>query len=123
MTAALQEISQALPVIRVDIVEPGMAARPETLRCVIDEHISFDPTKMESYFFAQWEPVLYDAFLLAAAVEFCDITKRRPKQGWGREIQLRIPVHNPIHWRQDEVVRALHDALNFLTGDRWQITV
>ena len=78
---------------------------------------------MESYFFAQWEPVLYDAFLLAAAVEFCDITKRRPKQGWGREIQLRIPVHDPIHWGQDDVVRALHDALNFLTGDRWQVTV
>ena len=123
MTAALQENSQELPSIRVDVVEPGIAARPGTLRCVIDENLWFDTAKMESYFFAQWEPVLYDAFLLAAAVEFCDITKRRPAHGWGRDIQLRIPVHDPKHWEQEEVVRALHDALDFLTGDRWQVTV
>jgi 7-cyano-7-deazaguanine synthase in queuosine biosynthesis len=123
MIAALQENSQELPSIRVDVVEPGIAAQPGMLCCVIGENLWFDTTKMESYFFAQWEPVLYDAFLLAAAVEFCDITKRRPKQGWGREIQLRIPVHNPRHWGRDDVVRALHDALNFLTGDRWQVTV
>ena len=123
MTAALQENSQERPIIQVDVVEPGMAARPGTLRCVIDEHLSFDTAKMESYFFAQWEPVLYDAFLLAAAVEFCDITKRRPAHGWGRDIHLRLPVHDPAQWKQEEVVRALRDALDFLTGDRWQVTV
>jgi hypothetical protein len=123
MTATLQENSQDLPVIQVDVVEPGMTARPGTLRCVIDEHLWFDTAMMESYFFAQWEPVLYDAFLLAAAVEFCDITKRRPAHGWGRDIHLRIPVHDPAQWQQKEVVRTLHDALDFLTGDRWQVTV
>lgn len=122
MTAALQEKSQELPIIQVDVVEPGMAARPGTLRCVIDENLWFDTAKMESYFFAQWKRVLYDAFLLAAAVEFCDITKRRPAHGWSRDFQLHIPVHNPEHWQQEEVVRALHNALDFLTGDRWQIT-
>jgi 7-cyano-7-deazaguanine synthase in queuosine biosynthesis len=29
----------------------------------------------------------------------------------------------PNHWEQEEVVRALHDALDFLTGDRWHVTV
>jgi 7-cyano-7-deazaguanine synthase in queuosine biosynthesis len=123
MTAALQEISQELPVIRVDVVEPGMAARPGTLGCVIDEHLWFDTAGMESYFFAQWKPVLYDALLLAAAVEFCDITKRRSAHGWGRAIYLRLPVHNPERWDQEGVVRALHDVLDFLSGDRWQVTV
>jgi hypothetical protein len=102
MTATLQEISQALPVIHVDVVEPGMAARPGTLHCVIDEYFWFDTAGMESYFFAQWEPVLYDAFLLAAAVEFCDITQRRPAHGWGRNIYLRLPVHHPERWQQEE---------------------
>jgi hypothetical protein len=100
-----------------------MAARQGMLHCVIDEHLWFDTTKMESYFFAQWEPVLYDALLLAAAVEFCDITKHRPPRGWGRDIRLRLPVHDPAQWHQEEVVRTLHDALDFLTGDRWQVTV
>ena len=123
MTATLQEVSQERPIIHVDVVEPGMAARPGTLRCVIDEHLRFDMAGMESYFFAQWEPVLYDALLLAAAVEFCDITKRRPAHGWGRDIHLCLPVHNPERWKQEDVVRALRDALDFLTGDCWQVTV
>jgi len=123
MTAALQENSQELPITQVDVVEPGMAAQPGTLHCVIDEHLSFDTATMESYFFAQWEPVLYDAFLLAAAVEFCDITRHRPAYRWGRDIHLRLPVHDLERWKQNEVVRALHDALDFLTGDRWQVTV
>jgi hypothetical protein len=123
MTAALQEVSLERPVIHVDVVESGTVTRPGTLHCVIDEHLSFDTAGMESYFFAQWKPVLYDAFLLAAAVEFCDITKRRPVHGWGRDIHLHVPVHDPERWTQEEVVRALHDALDFLTGDRWQVTV
>jgi hypothetical protein len=123
MTATLQEVSRERPGIHVDVVEPGTVTRPGTLPCVIDEHLSFDTAKMESYFFAQWEPVLYDAFLLAAAVEFCDITKHRPAYGWGRDIHLGLPVHDPERWQQEDVVRALHDALDFLTGDRWQVTV
>src|SRR5882672_3849888 len=123
MTVALQQNSQELPSIQVDVVEPGIAARPGTLRCVINENLWFDTAKMESYFFAQWEHVLYDAFLLAAAVEFCDITQRRPAHGWGRDIQLCMPVHDAKHWEQEEVVRALHDALDFLTGDRWHVTM
>jgi Queuosine biosynthesis protein QueC len=124
MTAVLQEISQERLVIqRVDVVEPGMAARPGTLRCDIDEHLSFDTAEMESFFFAEWEPVLYDAFLLAAAAEFCDITQRRPVLRWGRDIHLHLPVHEPERWQQVDVIRALHDALDFLTGDRWQVTV
>ena len=70
MTATLQEVSRERPGIHVDVVEPGTVTRPGTLPCVIDEHLRFNTAKMESYFFAQWEPVLYDAFLLAAAVDW-----------------------------------------------------
>jgi hypothetical protein len=77
---------------------------------------------MESYFFAQWEPVLYDALLVAAAAEFCDRTQRRSAYGWGREISLHVPVHEPDRWNQKEVVQALHSTLNLLTGDQWQIS-
>ncbi|MGB8275959.1 MAG: 7-cyano-7-deazaguanine synthase, partial [Alphaproteobacteria bacterium] len=88
----------------------------------IGENLKFNTAKMESYFFAQWQPVLYDALLVAAAVEFCDKTKRRPARVWGRNIELRIPVHEPDRWNQQDVAAALHDALNFLTGDLWQIS-
>ena len=74
-----------------------------------------------SYFFAKWEPLVFDALLVAAAVEFCDKVCKRPKFGWGRRIELKLPVHDPACWKCKDVGEALHDALQFLTGDRWQL--
>src|SRR5262249_37762557 len=70
---------------------------------------------------AKWEPVVFDALLVAAAAEFCDKSKKRPKLGWGREIHLRLPVHDPERWSNEAVSKSLRRALEFLTGDRWQI--
>ena len=116
--ASLAELSS----IEVDAVERGARVRKGWLRCEIGTNLAFDTAKMETYFFARWEPVLYDALLVAAAVEFCDKTKRRPARVWGRQIKLRIPVHEPDRWNQQDVAAAVHDALNFLTGDVWEIT-
>ena len=119
MTNALYEEQADLPLLQVDIVESGCAAKPGYLRCEIDDHVPFDMSRMESFFFAKWEPVLHDAFLVAAAVEFCDMTKRRPKQRWGRHFEVRVPVHDRKRWMQDRVSSALRDALEFLTCDHW----
>ncbi len=121
MTAELSSSLAELPSIRVDVVESDVRARGGLLRCEIGTNLEFDTATMESYFFAQWEPVLHDTLLVAAAVEFCDKTLRRPAGGWGRSIELRIPVHEPERWNSQDVVEALHDTLAFLTGDRWQI--
>jgi hypothetical protein len=45
----------------------------------------------------------------------------RPALGWGREIELSIPVHDPDRWNQKDVREALHEAVDFLTGDKWTI--
>ena len=108
--------------MRVDVAEPNVPSQKGWLRCEIGANVSFNTEKMESYFFARWEPVLYDALLVAAAVEFCDKTFRRPSLTWGRKFDLRIPVHEPDRWNQGNVIPLLQDALNFLTGDYWQIS-
>jgi 7-cyano-7-deazaguanine synthase in queuosine biosynthesis len=59
--------------------------------------------------------------LLAAAVEYCDRSQKRPALGWGRRIELKVPVHDPRHWAAKSVSESLHEALNFLTGDCWHI--
>lgn len=110
-----------LPHLRVDVVELGAHGRRDWVRCEIGSHLKFSTARLESYFFAQWQPVLYDALLVAAAVEFCDRVKRRPARGWGRNIELRIPVHEPERWQRLEVAESLTEALNFLTGDHWTI--
>ena len=116
------ESNPALPEHRVDVVEPGASARRHWLRCELGENLHFEPSRLQTYCLAKWDERVYDAFVVAATVQFCDHTKRRPSAGWGRDFVLRVPVHDPHHWSSTEVSTALHDALTFLTGDQWQIT-
>ena len=109
------------PSLRVHVVEPGVAVRSGWLRCHIGRNVEFSTERLESYCIAKWEPVVYDALLVAAAVEFADRTQRRPSLSWQRDFQLMIPVHEPERWNNKAVLDALHDVLNFLTGDRWQM--
>jgi hypothetical protein len=111
-----------LPSERIDVVERGGSARDGRLICEIDKHIQFETDSLASYFLAKWEPIIFDALLVAAAVEFCDKVKRRPKLGWGRAFELRVPVTDPERWKAPKVHDALTDALQFLTGDVWEIT-
>ena len=110
-----------LPLHCVDVVEPEARARQRWIRCEIGENLKFDTAGLEAYCLANWDARVYDVFVLAAAVQFCDHTKARPSAGWGREIALRVSVHDPDHWRSAAVSGPLHGALGFLTGDRWQI--
>lgn len=117
-----EDYDDTLPSERVDVVERGYSARDGRLNCEIGEHISFETDSLASYFLAKWEPIIFDALLVAAAVEFCDKVKRRPKLGWGRAFELRVPVSDPERWKAPKVHDALIDAVQFLTGDVWEIT-
>ena len=120
MGRAAHSISK-LPLHCVDVVEAGEAPRPHRVGCEIGRDLYFDTTGLEAYCFANWDARVFDAFVLAAAVQFCDHTKARSSVRWGREIELRIPVHDPAHWGSAAVSEALHAALETLTGDRWQV--
>jgi Queuosine biosynthesis protein QueC len=110
------------PSIAIDVMESPAGRRRGHVQCLIGEHVAFSTESLETYCVTNWEPIVYDALLVAAAVEFGDRTLRRPALKWDRQIQLLIPVHDPDRWNHPAVSVALHDALEFLTGDRWQIT-
>lgn len=118
------KVSEERPSINVEVFEAGARARARKgwYRCEIGTNLEFSTDRAESYFFAQWEPVYFDTLLVAAAVEFCDRVRARPASGWRRDIELKLPVHEPDRWNAQEVNRSLTDALEFLTGDAWQIT-
>ena len=109
------------PQLRVQVLERGAHARRLWKTCRIDQHVEFTTDKLESYCVVSWEPVIYDALLVAAAVEFADRTLKRPALSWQREFRLVIPVHEPARWSAPRAADALHDALDFLTGDHWKI--
>jgi 7-cyano-7-deazaguanine synthase in queuosine biosynthesis len=119
--AMVKEALLPLPSIRVDVTEPEVGLRRGWRRCQIGGNVRFTTARLESYFFARWDPIVYDALLVAAAVEFCDRSQRRHARQWARDIELRIPVHDPDRWNDGRVASALHDTLDFLTGDRWRI--
>lgn len=108
-------------VMRIAVLEKGQRAGRGWEPCWIGEHLTFTTARLESYCLAAWKPLAFDALLLAAAVEYCDRIQKRPALGWGRDIELKLPVHDPRHWMAKTVRESLHDALNFLTGDRWHV--
>jgi len=118
VTALRYAASTASPHL-VDAVQEGDALRSGAAAALIDENLRMSTAGLKSYFFAAWDPLLVDLLVVAAAVEFCDLTHRRPARGWARRFDLCLAVHDPEHWRQPEVLDALTDAVGFLTGDLW----
>jgi 7-cyano-7-deazaguanine synthase in queuosine biosynthesis len=109
-------------VLRVDVIEQGRQARPGCTACEIGGDLTFSTSHLESYCLVQWEPVIFDALVVAAAVEFCDRIQRRLAHHCGRTFELLVPVHDPDRWNAPAVNAALKAALDFLTGDCWQLS-
>lgn len=107
-----------VPVCAIDVVSSGRARRGR-LPFDMGKNFKFSTAALESYAFARWEPVIYDAMVVAASVEYADRTSARPKLGWRRAFTLRIPVLEPARWLNPAVHDALRDTACFLTGDDW----
>lgn len=112
---------KAFPLVRVAVLQKGERAPNEWLPCIIGKNLDFSTERLESYLWASWKAVVFDALVVAAAIEFCDRIKKRPALGWGRRFDLSIPVHDVCLWTSTPVHDALINALDFLTGDRWRI--
>ncbi|WP_423193151.1 7-cyano-7-deazaguanine synthase [Cupriavidus sp. H18C2] len=106
----------------VDVVEPGHVARSGAVACELDRHICFNTEILQTFASVNWQSVVYDALVVAAAVEFCDRSRARGTVNWGRKFRVFVPVHDPARWADQSVSRTLADALNFLTGDLWQFS-
>ncbi len=93
------------PSLRVHVVEPGVAVRSGWLRCHIGRNVAFSTERLESLLHRRMGAgTVYDALLVAAAVEFADRTQRRPSLSWQRDFQLMIPVHEPERWNNKAVL-------------------
>jgi hypothetical protein len=110
-----------IPERAIDVVEPGRRARKGRIVFDLGRDLEFNTDALRSYAYAAWEPVIYDAMVVAAAIEFADLSIKRPSRGWARRIVLRIPVHDAARWSDPTVSKALLDALGFLTGDFWTL--
>lgn len=111
-----------IPERKIDFVLDGQRARTGYLAFRLRDNLHFSTDGLESYSFSRWSSLIFDGMVVAAAIELGDRVVRRPSHGWRRNISLHIPVHDPNHWSSAEILGALHEAVGFLTGDKWQIT-
>jgi len=122
MSAAARKRARKEPaLLRLHVVEAASQALPGWTPCVVDQDVRFSTEGLESYCFSNWEPLIYDALLLAASVEYCDRALARKEFEWRRYFELRIPVHQPDRWNDPALQRALIAALELLTGDSWTV--
>jgi hypothetical protein len=106
--------------LEVDVTQKGYEARPGHMACEIDRHIKFDTSALQSFSFTNWRSDVFDALVVAAAVEFCDRSLGRSAGFWGRRFSVRVPVHSPALWNSRKVGDALIAALEIVTGDAWE---
>ncbi len=114
------------PVIRlvdeplyVDVVDAGARVRDGADRAELGVAIQLSTEGLESYFFADWRPILFDLLVVAAAAEYCDAAKARSTVSWTRVFDVRVAVHDVKLWSSPPVKASLEEALTFLTGDNW----
>ncbi len=110
-----------VPEKAIDVVEVGRRPRKGRVAFDLGRDFKFSTAALEHYAFARWEPVIYDAMVVAAAIEYADRSIKRPTRGWARKIELRVPVLEPNRWADPTVLALLHEVARFLTGDFWTI--
>lgn len=101
----------------------GDSASVTTLRA--GEHFRFDLDALNTFCLGDLPRHLVDLLRIASAVYVVDrLVKRRPKDGPkppSRTIGLKVGVLDDSLWNRQEVRDALHDAVEFVTGDFWDI--
>ena len=106
---------------KVQGVEPGVSLRRGWIPFEYGSQFRFSTEGLRSYGAAAWEEVVFDAMRLCATIEYADATGVRSSSQWARRIALSVPVGDPDRWNTTALLRSLHEALGFLTGDAWRI--
>lgn len=111
---------QQKPAAHIDIVESERKSRKTDFVCRVGQEIRIMPEVLAAYCIKDLEPLIDDLVLLAAAVAFSDrVVARRTSITWHRDLEVRIPVHNPDRWMDKNLVLSLTRALDLVTGDKW----
>ena len=121
MTTKAYHVADAVP-HRVDAIEVGEAPRAGARVATLGQTITLSIEGLKDFFFADWRRDLIDLLVIGAAVEYCDLSVRRPSWGWARSFDLLVAVHDEEQWSAPPVLDALEEALAFLTGDRWSVS-
>jgi 7-cyano-7-deazaguanine synthase in queuosine biosynthesis len=98
---------------------------PTTVNLRAGEHFRFDLDTLNRFCPEDLPARLVDFLRIASSIYVVDrLVKRRPNQRFNkpsRSIGLRISVFDAEFWRSCAVRDAIHEALDFVSGDFWDV--
>lgn len=108
----------------VTITESGSYSATESEFSVpLGEGLSIQTGLLHEVCFTDVSPLSHDLSVLLGAVKCADRSiVRRHTLGWGRSINVVVPVYELGTWRRTEVAQALNNLLQYLTGDVWSVS-
>jgi hypothetical protein len=108
-------------VTRIWVGDPGEPSISNASRAlVIGTDIRINAENIAKYCGADTPAVADDLAVICAAIVYADRkTTRRRSDGWGRTIQLHIPVVRLEVFNAGSLRPELEELLRFLTGDHW----
>jgi hypothetical protein len=88
---------------------------------VLDDALAINTTLIEQYFCSTSTWLAQDLMTVIGVTKYADrnIT-RHHSSGWGRSLNIEVPVFDIDLWSRTAVQQALTDSLNYLTGDEWR---
>src|SRR4051794_39871624 len=114
--------------MRVEVcIDPSKRERDGLLALAIRTHDQSDyrldlPIRELYERFGTPEPVTLDLLIISSLCYVIDkiVPRRGSPDGWTREMSVKFPVSSARVWQR--VGRDLERALNFLTGDIWEVS-
>lgn len=100
---------------------PTQIGNAHTVR--LGREIQVSTNLLAEFCFAYPDDVGYDLMSLVGAVKYADRAfTRHHGIGWGRRINIQVPVLDYERWRSKELTVILEECLGYLTGDGWRFT-
>ena len=84
------------------------ASIPDSVPLRLDHELKFSIDALNSYAVADFDPLVFDAMVLAGGIEFADRFRKRSSETWARNLAVSIPVHDLARWEKPDVRSRFH---------------
>jgi hypothetical protein len=112
-------LSASCSVLLYENKAPRRANRPIKLK--LGDHVRIEADHIQRYCFTDSDSLQDDLAAVLSAVRMADrACNRRHSKQWARALSVEVPVFDIDRWQSQEVLDALTDALQYLTGDQWR---
>lgn len=108
------------PFVSIVATDHPRTARSSALSCIIGEDLVVLPNVLGTYCVHELTPRVDDLVTIVGVVAFADrAVARTTASAWPRALHLTLPVHDRAFWERNNIISALTQTLDALTGDTW----